>query len=70
MRFVPFLRAAGMKKQMFVDWKWTRIGNELRTCDPERFAAVLDAAERIVDAYREAGMWAPAQVTARNDNRK
>lgn len=58
-----------MIKKVFVDWKWARIGNELKVCDPGRYAAFLDAAERTVEAYRDAGMWAPVNVTARNDNR-
>ena len=57
-----------MIKRFFVDLKWARIGQVLRAYDPSRYEAVLGIAEDIVSAYREAGMWEPARVTARNDN--
>jgi hypothetical protein len=58
-----------MSKRFLVDLRWMRAGAELRVVDPGRFATVLDAAEGIVSAYRNARMWAPEPVTARNDNR-
>lgn len=59
-----------MKKRAFVDWKWTQIGIELKGCDPQRFAAVMEIAEEIVSAHREASVLASTcRPTPSNDNR-
>ena len=59
-----------MSNRAFVDWKWTWIGIELKSCDPQRFAAVLEIAEEIVSAHREAGeLGIERPPTPSNDNR-